>query len=363
MLSACGNLSSIHRTFNVDDGTGAFIDIKQRAIIVSKQKTKTNTDLGVETTLSQTFVCAEPSPDAMSAYAAETSLSVPDKIKLANAFQEGTSYTGLRTQSIQLLRDGMYRLCEARMSGALDNGEYNLLLRRYQKNMVALLAIEQLTGTVKTPVTVISTTGSASLAQDIDESEAKLNKLQNDLISLNSQLAAEKAKGTDTNTDTVKSLEIKIDNKTSLIEALKQGIINNRSILAKGTATASVVQSAQQSSSATGGSNPDNIRATVEKIVTAIVETDDLPAMCFSHLKSVKSVNSSQLTTSCQSLVSEMIANRKDIAKAQVILANKYIAEGKYEKAELTLRSASLDGSLQLKNNFPTWGDVKFPEN
>ncbi|HHE0459551.1 TPA: hypothetical protein ACN331_002388 [Vibrio parahaemolyticus] len=354
LLTACGNLSSIHRTLDVDDGTGALIDIKQRAIIVSKHESVTGTDSN-QTIKSQTFVCAEPSPDAMSAYASETSLSVPDKIKLANAFQEGTTFTGLRTQSIQLLRDGMYRLCEARMSGALDNGEYNLLLRRYQKNMVALIAIEQLTGTVKAPVTVISTTGSASLAQDIDESEAKLESLQNDLANLNSQLATEKAKGKSANNaDTVKSLETKIANKKSLINALIQGIANNRSMLASGTATASVANQAQKSSASIGNTNVDNVSATVEKIVTAIVDTDDLPAMCFSHLNSVKSGNSSQLTLSCQSLVADMINSRNAVAETQIKIANGYIKKGEFDKAERTIRL--IEHTIQLKNYTPTLG-------
>lgn len=346
LLTACGNLSSIHRPLNIDDGNGALIDIKQRAILVSKETTGSGVNIST-----QTFVCAEPSPDAMSAYAAETSLSVPDKIKLANAFQEGTSFTGLRTQSIQLLRDGMYRLCEARMSGALNNSEYNLLLRRYQKNMVALLAIEQLTGTVKAPVTLISTTGSASLAQDIEESEAQIEKLQGELAQINTDLSTEKAKGDKADSDKVASLNTKIANKTSLIEALKQGVTNNRSIIATGTATASIAQQTPSAATPTDGANQDNIRATVEKIVTAIVETDDLPAMCFNHLKGVERNNSTELTLTCRELLKDLLSNKKAIAKAHLELAYAYIAKGEFDKATAVLNT--LDNNMKLFNNKP----------
>ncbi|MGK0270135.1 MAG: hypothetical protein ACI88H_000770 [Cocleimonas sp.] len=342
-LTACGNLSSIHRPLNVDDGTGALIDIKQRGIIVSKNVSGSNT---------QTFVCAEPSPDAMSAYAAETSLSVPEKVKLANAFQEGTSFTGLRTQSIQLLRDGMYRLCEARLSGALDNSEYNLLLRRYQKNMVALLAIEQLTGTVKAPVTLISTTGSASLAQDIEQSEAQVEKQQGELTQLSTELATEKAKGDKADSDKVASLNSKIANKISLIDALKQGITNNRSMLASGTATASIAQQTPMTNTATGGSEQDKLIAAVEKIVISIVEADDLPSMCFNHLKIEGSSKSTDLTESCKKLLIGIITQKQTLATTQLKLANKYIDEGDYDKANKIILTIGNDTMKTL--NFGT---------
>src|SRR5919108_6239520 len=102
----CANFNSVHRDFKVSEGTGALIDIKQRAILVSKD---TNNP-------SQIIVCAEPSPDSLSAYAAEIAAKaqLPNGVaaQLSSAFQESSSFTGLRTQSIQLLRDSLYRICE-----------------------------------------------------------------------------------------------------------------------------------------------------------------------------------------------------------------------------------------------------------
>ena len=133
-LAGCGNSHSVYRDFDVDDGSGAMVDIKQRAVIASKSKT---TKEGI--TKEKTIVCAEPSPDALSAYAAEIAGegSVPENVKAAfsAAFQENSAFVGLRTQSIQLLRDSLYRLCEGYMSGALDKPHYQALFRRYQKSM------------------------------------------------------------------------------------------------------------------------------------------------------------------------------------------------------------------------------------
>src|SRR5262245_65112002 len=95
----------------------------------------------------------EPSLDALSAYAADLAAKVSEGDKLSAALglntREQSSYIGLRTQSIQLLRDGFYRGCEAYMNGALTAADYAFVVRRYQKYMIALLAIEQLTGTVQ----------------------------------------------------------------------------------------------------------------------------------------------------------------------------------------------------------------------
>ncbi|HET7730610.1 MAG TPA: hypothetical protein VFK48_11315, partial [Usitatibacter sp.] len=150
LSGGCANLNSVYRPLDTGEGRGALIDIKQRAIIAAKPATPGGKNV----------VCAEPSPDALSAYAAQIAAeaSVPDKAaaQLAASFQEGSSFVGLRTQSIQLLRDALYRLCEGYANGALNELQYDILMRRYQKYMVALLGIEQLAGVVRSPAVTIS---------------------------------------------------------------------------------------------------------------------------------------------------------------------------------------------------------------
>ncbi|GJH13347.1 hypothetical protein CBA19CS11_30935 [Caballeronia novacaledonica] len=53
---------------------------------------------------------------------------------------------GRRLATTQLLRDGVYRLCEAYANGAISSQEYALVLSRYGDTMVTLLAIEAVTG-------------------------------------------------------------------------------------------------------------------------------------------------------------------------------------------------------------------------
>ena len=170
-LSGCANLNSIHRELKTSEGNGALIDIKQRAIIASKSKTDPF----------NTIICAEPSPDSMSAFAAELAgkANLPNGVaaQLASSVQESAAFTGLRTQSIQLLRDSMFRTCEAFMNNAITAGQYDLLARRYQKHTVALLAIEQLTGAIKSPPITIDTSGSAEAARSISEMRSEMDSI------------------------------------------------------------------------------------------------------------------------------------------------------------------------------------------
>lgn len=142
--------SSINRTFNPSMGDSRLIDAKQRAIISIIPQ---NRDARAP------IVCAEPSPDAIQATAAALegsgALEKPGagaaSLQAAAGFSEGVASIGLRTQSIQLLRDSYYRNCEGFANGALDDVAFNIMHQRFQNHTVALLAIEQLTGAAIAP--------------------------------------------------------------------------------------------------------------------------------------------------------------------------------------------------------------------
>ena len=166
-LSACasmGNLTAVNKKETLGSGlngkgfapAGVFIDAKQRAVL-SNRRNDGETDLRI--------VCAEPSPDALSAIAAQAGVSYSDPttaVTTEGGVSEAAANIGLRTQSIQILRDGFYRLCEAYMNG-LSEEQYTIMLRRYQTNMVALLAIEQLTGAVKGGDAVVSASAGSGM--------------------------------------------------------------------------------------------------------------------------------------------------------------------------------------------------------
>lgn len=184
-LASVACASATHLTkqepFPEKNGTGKtiLIDAKQRAIV-------TLTDAK-----GSQRVCAEPSPDALSAIAASGgfSLSKGEAAALAAnlSMAEGAGSIGLRTQSIQLMRDAMFRLCEGFVSGALPGPNFETLQRRFQSSMVAILAIEQLTGAVKPPAIVLGGKASSGNAELVAELTGKSEE---------SRLALEKAEST-----------------------------------------------------------------------------------------------------------------------------------------------------------------------
>jgi len=216
-LNGCsGNWHSIKHEFQVSgqNPSSVSIDAKQRVVLASSGEVKNTTETLVEnigpdgksagttrtiTSSTQRLprICAEPSPDAMTALAQGLSGSgdvtgqkLDAALKLQGAYtsNETAAYVGLRTQTIQLLRDGMYRLCEGYMDGSLSGSDFNQLHRRYQILMMGLLSIEQLTGAVVAPQIAISS-GAASASQNID------NKSQNHAIEsyAQSQMITEKS--------------------------------------------------------------------------------------------------------------------------------------------------------------------------
>ena len=186
LLAGCGNLERQSRVFETTGTGGITIDASQRAIYsVSKSDNKN----GVKR--EWTAVCAEPSPDAISALASSFGLdaAVASKaIGLAINSQDSTASIGLRTQTIQLLRDAMYRLCEGYASGALDATGFSRLQRRYQHVMLALLAIEQLTGPVVAQQLALSGASGVSLGKSLGELGQILAKGASDLAAANQAL-------------------------------------------------------------------------------------------------------------------------------------------------------------------------------
>lgn len=159
-VSGCANWFSVYRPLAVE-GHGVSIDAKQR-VVASRSP------------LNEVLLCAEPSPDALSGYGSgfAGTLNVQDEVRAetALALAEQTASIGLRTQSIQLLRDAMYRTCEAYFSGAIKQRDTYTLLRRFQNLMLGLLAIEQLTGVVKPQQVVLtaSAIGASGAAVEVN---------------------------------------------------------------------------------------------------------------------------------------------------------------------------------------------------
>ena len=142
VLSGCANFNSIGRSSSLGgisntENVAIHLDAQQRVVLSKKDMDK---------------VCSEPNPDAMAAYAAALGLGVQiPRIGGGSLAQGGSSSIadiGLRTQSITLMRDALYRICEASMNGTINEYHMPPLLVRGMDLTAVVLATEQLTGAV-----------------------------------------------------------------------------------------------------------------------------------------------------------------------------------------------------------------------
>jgi len=253
----CANINSIYRSATVQSSSPSvghvmLIDAKQRAIL-SGTRAGTGVDRGTVGAF-KTF-CAEPSPDAFSAYAAalsgsgvvQPSATSAEAIKVlaSAAFGEQAGSIGLRTQSITILRDSMFRVCESYMNRAINEHQVDVLHRRFQSVMVALLSIEQLTGPLATSQLTLSsvskTGGSGDPVEraksiqaaytELDARKAALGTVQaqldaavSTLKSANDDLAKLKATITDEKKIEEKAIELGIADKQKDVDARKKAL-------------------------------------------------------------------------------------------------------------------------------------------
>lgn len=148
-------------------GQSLVTDAKQRAIINTKAEVgigdtrysgEDTTDDQVVKNHPHRIICAEPSPDVAQAISAafaaagQVDANVPQTGQFGGSGSIGSSYAesiaqlGERLATVQLLRDKMYRACEAYQNGAISDTSYTLMLARFDKTMASMLASEVAAG-------------------------------------------------------------------------------------------------------------------------------------------------------------------------------------------------------------------------
>jgi hypothetical protein len=150
----------IHKKIVIDNGKGLSLGARQRTILVSKNGGKDG---------KRQVVCVEPSPDVFAVRAASAALATKGVFRGQENTEKGqqsaadagfstseSAATISRKQTIQLLRDGLFRLCEAYMNGAVDETQYNVALVNMDKLMASLLAIDTIGGTAFPPAVGIT---------------------------------------------------------------------------------------------------------------------------------------------------------------------------------------------------------------
>lgn len=182
-LTACADLQTISRTTPIPDkidfeksregyegqlGKAIHLDAQQRLVLATAQG-----------------YCAEPSPDALAAYASSLSFDLDILGKSAGAMKQAlkndAASIGLRTQSITLMRDALYRMCEASNNGHLNDTEVVAFLRRSQDLTAVVLAIEQLTGAVAANQVILTPSAKAGASANLVLNHQLLDQMEKDV--------------------------------------------------------------------------------------------------------------------------------------------------------------------------------------
>ena len=222
LAAGCGaNRHGIYRHQVIKDGKTSVIvtDAKQRLLLISPETTTDTVD-GLKTTTTTTTVsvdgqqkststvtvdqqdrttqtkanqrfCSEPSPDVFSVVAQAVSASGtfgqrPDpkaiEAGLSAAFSSAEQGSTIpRTQTINLLKELMFRTCERYLGGAYDNLEVKIQAARDQRLIVSILAIESLTGAVTPKPVVIGASAEAGGGSSAGEAVVRLDNAYKDL--------------------------------------------------------------------------------------------------------------------------------------------------------------------------------------
>ena len=374
----------VNVSFDPSSGDSRFVDAQQRAVIsIVRENSDGSKDVKV---------CAEPSPDALVATA--TALSghgeaAGKAIEAAFSQSNSVASIGLRTQSIQLLRDAYYRVCEGYMNGGLDQVSFESLQRRYQNHMIAFLAVEQLTGATVAVQAKVDTTAKAEyegalrrVSDAIAVARVEQNRLQiltlntfDELQELNSKAATYE---TDSKQKAAADAEIKIVSERleflkglgSLEEARISTLVQTYERLEKTGIDVDTSATAGFNSASTSSSTAHiaQIAGTVERITLAAMGQNYSIHTCVealrkSGMESDKLMPDAVFLNFCKELMAEIVKNESKYAEASVhqskaldhsfekVAAAVAIA---LQRSDLTVQQANALASILSAMNDPT---------
>lgn len=173
IASGCARLNSIHRTTSPysDRAHILSIDAKQRNVISAVAKND------VDQKTYRRF-CSEPPPDVFTALASSLSANLDGSVSAQQAqavtaalktTMSENAATIERTQTVNILREAMFRNCERYLSGAASTDEFIVQAARDQRAMVHILAIEQITGVSRAQSTALTTLAKATSSGTTEE--------------------------------------------------------------------------------------------------------------------------------------------------------------------------------------------------
>lgn len=198
-LGGCGRLTSIYRSDTIPPQKPHLvsIDAKQRTVLTAPVKDANGATAAIR-------FCAEAPPDVFTALAASVGAEASTgqgadpavAAKLATSIAENAA-TVERSQTVNVLREVMYRSCERYLSGAYDAEEFIVQAARDQQLIVQVLAIEQITGAARAQATALTTVAKSAASGVTDTGIETLATAKKDF---DAKLAASDKARADANT-------------------------------------------------------------------------------------------------------------------------------------------------------------------
>jgi len=261
ILTLAGCSSAIYRQSAIQGSNPVAIsvDARQRVLLSQNDPTvpaRNGAHAGAANDPTFRRFCAEPSPDVFTVLGVGASggASFSQDTKGLNAALQAafssseTGATIARTQTINMLREMMFRTCERYLSGAISPADFSIISARDQRVMVSILAIEQLTGSITPPAVAMSANGEGSTGMNATEMVKLLAAKQADLASAGSDLdkATKALAAADATAATCETLSAKkaagtpalTTDETAKLKACDDG----KAAVAKATATRDVAQ-------------------------------------------------------------------------------------------------------------------------
>jgi len=144
------------------------------------------------------IVCMEPSPDV--AKTTQTALSIianlkgEEALEISHSKAEAIASLVERTTTIQLLRDRLFRTCEAYANGGISATNYSLEMSRVNKAMVTLMLAETAAGAFGRSGVVIggkssseANLSSEGFGKDLEDALSKLEPIDKKIIDAKSE--------------------------------------------------------------------------------------------------------------------------------------------------------------------------------
>ncbi len=174
LSSGCGG--TIFNQWEPPDTRALMVDARQRMIVSSSFA---GFERGQVTP--KRIICAEPSPDVATTFASSLGAGVSvfgyGSGSISQAFSQGLAQLGERVATVQLLRDVLYRACEAYGNGAISSTTYTMITARLGQTAATLLLGEMATGAFGRNLAGLGSStdsmGKAELVQDLKISPAK----------------------------------------------------------------------------------------------------------------------------------------------------------------------------------------------